>query len=112
MRVPNCVGKALILALSILPLAACDQGLPFSGGRSETIAQSSVTDPQLRAFYQARQWQAAWDRKSEKVLLDTIGGALAHGLKPSLFLQEENLPQDKTARDEALTKATGFSPYR
>ncbi|MCL6729611.1 L,D-transpeptidase family protein [Sphingomonas hankyongi] len=59
----------------------------------------------MRAFYQARQWQAAWDRKSEKVLLGTIGGALAHGLKPSLFLQEENLPQDKTARDEALTKA-------
>jgi len=100
-----CVGKAFLLALSALPLAACDKALSFGRDGNATVAHSSVTDPQLRAFYQARQWRAAWDGKSEKALLGIIDGALAHGLKPSLFLKRETLPQDKVARETALTKA-------
>ena len=105
MIVRNCAGKALILALFALPLTACDGGSPFGGGGSQTISQSSVTDPQVRAFYEARQWQSAWDGKSEKALRGLIGNALSHGLKPSLFLDEQKLPKDGAARDAALTKA-------
>ena len=105
MRVPSCVGKALFLALFTIPLSACDQGLPFGGDRQAAIEQSSVRDPQVRAFYEARQWHAAWDGKSEKALAEIIGGAMAHGLKPSLFLDADALPDDASAREAALTKA-------
>jgi murein L,D-transpeptidase YcbB/YkuD len=69
------------------------------------VAQSAVSDPQVRAFYEIRQWQAAWDGKSEKTIIGIIGGGLAHGLKPSLFLDEQKLPEDKAARELVLTKA-------
>ena len=105
MRNSTRAGKAFILALVALPLSACDGASPFGGGGQAAIAQSSVTDPQLRAFYEARQWQAAWDRKSEKALLEVMAGAMAHGLKPSLFLKEAELPEDRSARDAALSKA-------
>ena len=104
MRVRNCVGKALILALSILPLASCDSGLPFRG-QSATIVQSSVTDAAVRTFYERRHWQAAWDGKSEKALLEILGNSLAHGLKPSLFLDEGKIPDDKAGREVMLTQA-------
>ncbi|MFL6752986.1 MAG: murein L,D-transpeptidase [Sphingomicrobium sp.] len=105
MRVRSCVGKALILALFAFPLSACDGGLPFGGSGSKTVAQSSVTDPQVRAFYQARQWRAAWDGAAEEALRGIIGNALSHGLKPSLFLDEDKLPEDRNARETALTTA-------
>lgn len=104
MKLTSRAGKTLILALCSVSLAACDGGSLFGGGQS-TVAQSSVTDPQARAFYEARQWKAAWDRDSEKQLRQIIGGALAHGLKPSLFLEEDALPDDRSAREAALTKA-------
>jgi murein L,D-transpeptidase YcbB/YkuD len=100
------VGKALILALCPVFLASCDQGLPFGGGSkvSGAMLQSSVTDPQAKAFYEGRQWQAAWDGKNEHSLLQIINGAMAHGLKPSLFLKEP-LPKDPGKREAALTDA-------
>ena len=103
MRIRNRAGKALILALSSVSLAACDGGSPFDGGQA-TVAQSSVQDPQARAFYEARQWEAAWDGKNEEALTEIIGGAMAHGLKPSLFLKGD-LPADDAAREAALTRA-------
>ena len=96
-------GKAFLLALTALSLTACDRGSPFGGGAA--VAQSDVSDPQLRAFYAARNWQAAWDGAQEKALLDIINGALAHGLRPSLILDETKLPKDKAERELALTKA-------
>ena len=104
MKASSRVGKAFLLAFLTLPMAACNEGLPF-GGREATVAQSAVTDPQLRAFYQARQWKAAWRGESEKALREVIGGAMAHGLKPSLFLKDGALPEDRAERELALTKA-------
>ena len=106
MRIRNRAGKALILALFSVSLAACG-GSPFSGGNdvSPSSLQSQAEDPKVRAFYEARQWQAAWDGKNEKALIEAIGGAMAHGLKPSLFLKEEALPEEEAAREVALTKA-------
>ena len=98
-------GNAFLLALAALPLSACSDGSPFGGGDTATVAQSAVSDPQVRAFYEARQWEAAWDGDSEKALLGVLGEALGHGLKPSLFLDESKLPEDGSARDVALTKA-------
>jgi murein L,D-transpeptidase YcbB/YkuD len=66
--------------------------------------QSAVHDPEVRAFYQARQWEPAWDRKSERALLDAIGQSTAHGLRPGLFLKSD-LPRDPSEREAALTEA-------
>jgi murein L,D-transpeptidase YcbB/YkuD len=99
----NRAGKALILALFCVSLPACD-GFPFGHKRADTVAESSVSDPQARAFYQGRQWTSAWDRKSEKALVAIINQAPANGLKPDLFLKEP-LPKDADERELALTKA-------
>ena len=81
--------------------------MPFGGGNdvSPSSLQSRSEDPKVRAFYEARQWQAAWDGKNEKALTEIIGGGMAHGLKPSLFLREEALPENKASREIMLTKA-------
>ena len=107
MRFRNCAGKALILALFCVSVSACDRGLPLNGGTdvSASSLQSSVKSPQARAFYEARQWKPAWDEKNEKLLVEIIGGAMAHGLKPSLFLKGEALPRDDVGREASLTNA-------
>lgn len=98
-------GKTLILALFSVSLSACGNGLPFAGKQADAASlQTSVTDPQARAFYEARQWKDAWDRKSEKQLLEIISGAPANGLKPDLFLKNP-LPKDPAQREAALTRA-------
>ena len=102
----SCVwaGKTLILAALSVSIAACGNALPGGSGKAESAAlQSSVTDPQARAFYQAREWKDAWDRKSEKALVAIIAQAPAHGLKPDLFLKDE-LPRDPAEREAALTR--------
>ena len=98
-------GKTLILALLSVSVTACGNGLPFGRKQADgSTLQSSISDPQARAFYQARQWKAAWDRKAEKQLLDIIAGAPANGLKPDLFLKGA-LPKEPEQREAALTGA-------
>jgi murein L,D-transpeptidase YcbB/YkuD len=98
-------GKTLILALLSVSVTACGNGLPFGHKQADgSTLQSSISDPQARAFYQARQWQPAWDKKAEKQLLDIIAGAPANGLKPDLFLKGD-LPKDAEQREATLTTA-------
>jgi murein L,D-transpeptidase YcbB/YkuD len=94
-------GTAVILSFAALSLSACGSGRQQV---SPQALQTSVTDTHARSFYEARQWQAAWDGKSEKVLRSIIGGAMAHGLKPSLFLKD-TLPEQAAEREAALTAA-------
>lgn len=103
MRVRNCVGRALIPALFCISASACDR-FPFRKQADTSTIQSTASDPQVRAFYETRQWKAAWDTQSEKALLDIIGQAPANGLKPDLFLKQP-LPKDASAREAALTIA-------
>jgi len=98
-------GKALILALFSVALADCGSRAGVHPKQVEASAlQAEVRDSQVRAFYEARQWQAAWDKKSEKALTEIIAGAPANGLKPDLFLKQP-LPTDANAREAALTAA-------
>jgi murein L,D-transpeptidase YcbB/YkuD len=97
-------GKALIRALFCVSAAACGSRSGVQPKQVDPAAlQSEVRGPLERAFYQARQWQAAWDGKSEKELLAIVGQAPANGLKPDLFLKGE-LPADPSAREAALTR--------
>jgi murein L,D-transpeptidase YcbB/YkuD len=101
-RAQYCVGKAVALALFSVSLASCGNAL---GEEPERIAAGAVAgDPQVRAFYAARDGQPAWDRKSEKALLEALDGAPVHGLKRDLFLKGE-LPKDRSEREAALTSA-------
>jgi murein L,D-transpeptidase YcbB/YkuD len=98
-------GKALLLAVLSVPISACGSGLPFGNKKADAASlQSRITDPQVRAFYEARQWKDAWGSKAEKQLLDIIAGAPANGLKPDLFLKQP-LPSDPSAREAVLTSA-------
>ena len=98
-------GKTLILALLSVFLAACGNGQPFGQKQADgSTLQSSVRTPQARAFYQARQWKPAWDKKSEKQLREIIAAAPANGLKPDLFLKGD-FPKDSSQRELALTDA-------
>ena len=85
---------------SAFPWPPAAAGPAPSPGRCESAAlRADASDPRIRAFYEARQWQAAWDSKSEKALLDIIAEAPANGLKPDLFLKGR-LPADANAREQ------------
>ena len=105
MRTSSGAGKTLLLALLCATVSACGKGPLLSESRAGTeISLPSAADPQVRAFYAARQGEAAWDRKSEKRLLAVIAHAPENGLKPDLFLPGD-LPRDRSDREVALTDA-------
>jgi murein L,D-transpeptidase YcbB/YkuD len=85
-------------------LANC--GNPFSSDPKHVDAKAlgAHASADVRAFYEARHWQAAWDSKAEKQLLDMIDAAPTHGLKRELFLKGD-LPKDHAEREVVLTKA-------
>ncbi|MFL6723942.1 MAG: hypothetical protein ACJ8E7_07385, partial [Sphingomicrobium sp.] len=103
MKVQSVVGKAVALALFSVPLASCGQFA--SGEESSASAQAlNSSDPQVKAFYAARNGEPAWDKKSEKALIEVIDGAPTHGLRRDLFLKAD-LPKDDGEREAALTSA-------
>ena len=81
-------GKAVILALLSVSVAACDRG-----GNSTNQPGTSASDSQV-----------AWTKKTEKQLLQAIQNAPANGLKPDLFLKGD-LPSDDAQRYAVLTQA-------
>lgn len=87
-KISSRVGKALILALCTVSLAACD-----GGSQSSNQAGSPASQAQL-----------AWTKKTEKQLREAIDQAPANGLKPDLFLKGE-LPKDDAERYALLTQA-------
>ena len=101
MRVHDCLGKAVALALLSVSLSAC--GNLFSD-QVDAKALGAEASSDIRAFYEARQWQPAWDGGAEKQLEEVLDGAGAHGLNRDLFLKGE-VPEDRDEREAALTKA-------
>ena len=103
-RVHDCIGKAVALALLSVPLASC--GNPFGSDPNMVDAEAvgAKADPQVRAFYAARNGQVAWNGSTRKQLVEIIDGAPAHGLKRELFLKGD-LPDDDSEREIVLTKA-------
>jgi len=100
-RVHDCLGKAVALALLSVSLSAC--GNLFSD-RIDAEALGAEASSDVRAFYEARQWQRAWDGGAAKQLVEVLDGAAAHGLNRDLFLKGE-IPEDRDQREAALTKA-------
>jgi L,D-transpeptidase YcbB len=100
-RVHDCLGKTVALALLSVSLSAC--GNLFSDQVDAKALGAGASD-EVRAFYEARQWQPAWDGGAEKQLVEVIDGAGAHGLNRDLFMKGE-IPKDRDEREAALTRA-------
>ena len=100
-------GRAIGLALFSVILAGCGDSssqAPTAGGGDFQLSQSDVDGPQARAFYQARNWTAAWDENASERLREALANAPAHGLNSEMFLPSR-LPGDATARELAMTRA-------
>jgi murein L,D-transpeptidase YcbB/YkuD len=100
-RAHDCLGKAVALALLSVSLSSC--GNLFSD-QVDAEALGAEANKDVRAFYEARQWQPAWDDGAQKQLIEALDGAPMHGLKTDLFLKGE-IPKDRNEREAALTKA-------
>ena len=70
MRVHSWIGKAVALALFTTSLSSC--GLLGDPNRVAEDVLGSKASPDVRAFYEAREWQKAWDGKAEKQLVEII----------------------------------------
>jgi murein L,D-transpeptidase YcbB/YkuD len=104
-KVNCCFGRAVALALLSVSVASCGNNpLSHDPKTIDASALGGKDDPQVRAFYAARNGQAAWDGKSRKALIAILDDAPVHGLKRDLFLKGD-LPKDATERDVALTGA-------
>ena len=114
MTVRTLLAAALIGILS--PLAACSSGGGSGdGGEGAAAVQPSrvdaaslraaVSDPRLVRFYEARQWQPAWNEATAKVLVEALGGANRHGLDRNLYLADVERAASPAAREAALSLA-------
>lgn len=100
-------GAAILLATT-----ACDRlggGGDGAGTQSAEVSaealRAAVTEEPLRLFYEARQWQAAWNDESAEQLKAALQGAVRHGLDPRTFNQEIDGAGSPVDREVALSRA-------
>lgn len=101
---------------ALLVLGGCTvQGQSGDGGNGLAAVQPSrvtadelraaVRDPEVRRFYEARNWQPAWNAGTAGELIAAIEGAPAHGLTRRMFLGEVPAADAPAAREAALSAA-------
>jgi murein L,D-transpeptidase YcbB/YkuD len=66
--------------------------------------QAAASDEQVKRFYDARGWKAAWTKDGVNALLESLDKAQAHALELRMFLPAD-APADPAQVDAALTKA-------
>ena len=71
---------------------------------SADALRAAVKDEDVRRFYEARQWRAAWDQARVAQLTAALHDARRHALDHVPFLPEA-APDGPVAREAALTKA-------
>jgi len=108
--------KALMIAASVMALTACNlfandnpaarQAEEWSDAASVSpeALKAAVKDDDVRRFYEARQWTAAWDKDHSAQLTGALAQAKRHALEHIEFLPE-SAPDDPAAREVALTRA-------
>jgi murein L,D-transpeptidase YcbB/YkuD len=106
--------KAAAAAVAaMLALAGCDNIAGGGGAEGSSQApqiaagelQAAVSDPRVRRFYDARQWQPAWGEEQARALTAAIEDARRHGLDPRRFLRDVNAASGPAAREAALSLA-------
>jgi murein L,D-transpeptidase YcbB/YkuD len=106
------ISAAAMLAVAV---AACDSGSAQIGDKaaeqvapkdvSKEALQAAVTDPRVRKFYEARQWQAAWNEDQARELAEALREAPRHGLTTADFLRDGDAAADAAQREATLTLA-------
>jgi L,D-transpeptidase YcbB len=109
------VRRKIWVAAVLIALSGCGNQGSGDGGNGLAAVQPSridpallheaVTDERARSFYEARQWQPAWNADSAEALVQAIGGAPRHGLSKDLFLADVQRAEEPAAREAALTLA-------
>ncbi|WP_243406149.1 L,D-transpeptidase family protein [Sphingosinicella sp. YJ22] len=99
------VATAMAVVTGGCNLVGGDSGAAPAGITAEAL-QGAAQDAEVRRFYEARQWQAAWNEEREQQLIETIRGAPRHGLNPATLLRDiEAAAGSRVEREVALTKA-------
>jgi murein L,D-transpeptidase YcbB/YkuD len=109
--------KALLcVSLAALALAGCDKiGGGSSGGGDGQVQvdarqvsaadlQAAANDPNVKRFYEARGWKAAWDDARAKDLTAAFGDASRHALQGQAFLKDVKQGATPAEREVAMTK--------
>lgn len=105
---------AAATALAMLAATGCSSG--GGGGTTNGQAQAEGVAPEalqaavgededLRRFYEARQWQSAWNDKATEELNAAFGNAVRHGIDPKLFTDEAGRGNSPVEREVARTRA-------
>ncbi len=110
---------SLMMATALVGLAGCSSGggSAASGDGGEGLAavqpsrvdaaalRAAVTDERVKRFYEARQWQPAWNEASARNLVEALGGAGRHGLDRNLYLGPIERADSPAAREAAMSLA-------
>ena len=100
------VGAALAAVLAVT--AACSSGEGTGTPTVDVAAddlRNAVSNDEARAFYEARDWQAAWTDEQANALVEKMKDAPRHGLTASDFLKDVDAAKTPAAREAALTTA-------
>lgn len=97
-----------LLIFAALSTSGCGSGeAPWTGDKAAQVSvsalQAAATDPDVRRFYAANNWQAVWSEGLAKQLTESIRLAPKHALLQDMFMPKA-LPQDGAGREVALTK--------
>lgn len=76
-----------------------------SGAVTPEQLRAAVRDDPVRRFYEARQWQPAWDEEAGQQLVQALQNAVRHGLNPNDYVNPVNGAQGAVEREVALTRA-------
>ena len=96
---------AALLAASLV--TACDSGISLPGTNqvSAGALRKAATDERVQAFYEARQWEAAWSDGKTRELMEAIKAADKHGIDADRFLAIVGEAPNAAREEAALTLA-------
>ena len=105
-----CVSLAALLA------AGCDVVTRSGGGSGQTVQvdpkavtaadlKAAVSDPRVKAFYEARGWQAAWTGERAEELQGAFADALHHAIDAKSFVEHATKGSSAAEREAGLTLA-------
>ncbi|MBN8551691.1 MAG: L,D-transpeptidase family protein [Caulobacterales bacterium] len=77
----------------------------FQTFSDQLLTQPEVLQPEIRAFYEAMNWQPAWTPDRVEMLGRVIGEADRHGLDPAHYLDAVAVVSDPQLADMRLTTA-------
>ncbi|HYG28122.1 MAG TPA: L,D-transpeptidase family protein [Caulobacteraceae bacterium] len=94
-------------AAALCLLTACDGGIDLPGTNKVSVGalKKAATDPRVERFYEARQWQPAWNSGRTRELMEALDGAERHGLDAARFRAMVEQAPNVAGEEAALTLA-------